>query len=743
MSLDAVVFSIASIERCARNVYGAEWFEDFQVPSDGSWGVITTVRDNIAFVLDADARSGTAQVLVDLRDSGYFSRLKLDGRKVALQRMHRIAVQSVRGQKSYPAKWRQYSADRLLTVFAYPAEIGSERLVVRIELSSPASLLFCAVVTEDDRFLLEHFTPDVSLIPRVAKEYQSAATEAVTELLKVAQPTVAGVYDLDEVGYGAVTRGLTFQQWLPKLSEQQLRFVEEEPTRALKLRGPAGTGKTLAMEMKVLREAKRAVDAHRAVRILYVTHSWGVAEQVQTALDYIDDMGVAECVDVFPLISLAQMALDQGGEVRVLGDDSFTGKEAQLRTLSKLVGEAVRGDWNAFESSVSPGFRERVVAAPGTPEANRFLWDLMLEFACVISANGIMPGLNAKERYKQLERRPWMMPLTNDAEKEFVFLIYSRLVTELVGRDEMTTDQAISDYLNMLSTFRWHAERRRHGYDMIFVDEFHLFNEQERMVFHHLTKDPDKPPLIFMAMDPRQSPFETYAEFAAPGAGLAESGEAERSLGAFGSIDLEIVYRYSPEILSFLQFVDRHYPALDLGADWGISVANAKTDRESGVLPLMRLCSSLSTERDDAILQAFQLAAEGLKVALLCLDTQAFQEYRSVVEEKHSGRFQSIESRDDVESIRYTKRAIVLSQPHYVAGLQFDAVVIAGIRPTFNQYDAFQSYGLRRFLSDLYLGASRARDRLYLVGSGHQAEFPSVLKSAIDAGTLAFDDDCI
>lgn len=336
MSFDAVVFSVDAIERCARNVDAPDWFEHFTVPVDGTWGVLTTIRDNIVFILDADARNSPAQIVVDLRDTGFFSRLRPEGRKVALQRMHRIAIQTVRGQKSYPGKWRQYSSDRLLAVFAYPTAIGWERLIVRIELSHPSSLLFCAVTTPDDQVILENFTADITALPRASSEFQSAATEIATELAKLALPPLMGVYDLDEVGYGAVTGGLTYQSWIPKLSEQQRRFVEEQPTRSMKLRGPAGTGKTLAMEMKVLRELQRAADLGNAARVLYVTHSWAVAEQVQTALERMDDFGVVAQVDVFPLISLAQLALEQRGEVRVLGDDSFAGKEAQLRTLLPL-----------------------------------------------------------------------------------------------------------------------------------------------------------------------------------------------------------------------------------------------------------------------------------------------------------------------------------------------------------------------------------------------------------------------
>lgn len=77
-----------------------------------------------------------------------------------------------------------------------------------------------------------------------------------------------------------------------------------------------------------------------------------------------------------------------------------------------------------------------------------------------------------------------------------------------------------------------------------------------------------------------------------------------------------------------------------------------------------------------------------------------------------------------------------VSQSHYVARLQFDAVVRGGCRPQFSQYDAYQAYGLRRFLSDLYLGASRARDIVHIHASGTSADFPPVLQTAVQEGAL-------
>jgi len=732
--LKTLTFSVESLQHCLSQPPPKGWFEDFPVPDDGSWEVLRQEVRGHCFILDENAVRATGRVVVSLGKSGFFGRLSEAGLVPALQRIHRLAIQFGKRQRTLPVSWSQYSTHDLVTVFAYPSGYGSERIIAQV---SGADVFLCAVTTDKDRVDLEVFEPESGLFREATALYSETAAEVSSKLRnRTRKPTFQGVIDLEAIGAGAVTGGRTYGGWLPLLSGDQKRFIEAPTNKSLKLRGPAGSGKTLAMELKVLRECYLAADKHADLRVLYVTHSWSVAEQVQSALDQLDERQVLDRVDVFPLITLAQQEVERTGKLRVLGDDSYTGKEAQLRTLAELLSTALRSDWLAFRSSCSDSFIDRVESAPGSSEANRLLWDLMLESACVIGANGILPGINAERRYKQIERRPWMMPLATEGEKSFVLLIYSRMVGDLLGKDEMTTDQVINDYLNLLSTYRWHSERRRRGYDLIFVDEFHLFNEQERMVFHHLSRDPENNPVLFMAMDPRQSPTETYAEFAVAETTIRESGVADKTLGDYSSIDLGVVYRYTPEILRFLQFLDKYFPALDLGADWGVSVSTATSARYSGEPPQFISHKDAAMECQAALDDAVELNVEGKTVAVLCLDSDAFARYRSASTVRDDAKFKVVESRDDADGLRYTKRSIVISQPHYVAGLQFDAVVVGGCRPEFSQYDPYQAYGLRRFLSDLYLASSRARDTLHIHASGVAGEFPPVIKSSLEDGAL-------
>src|SRR5207249_4114442 len=106
-----------------------------------------------------------------------------------------------------------------------------------------------------------------------------------------------------------------------------------------------------------------------------------------------------------------------------------------------------------------------------------------------------------ERRYLLLQRTPWMMPLETDGEKRFVLQVYTQYIADLKKDRLLTSDQVINDFLNYLETFTWNIRREQEGYDLIFVDELHLFSEQERLALHYLTRSASEYPKMFMALD--------------------------------------------------------------------------------------------------------------------------------------------------------------------------------------------------------------------------------------------------
>jgi hypothetical protein len=77
-----------------------------------------------------------------------------------------------------------------------------------------------------------------------------------------------------------------------------------------------------------------------------------------------------------------------------------------------------------------------------------------------------------------------------------------------------------------------------------------------------------------------------------------------------------------------------------------------------------------------------------------------------------------------------------LSTPEYVAGLQFDTVVLVDANKSLVPEGGNTGYLMRRILSELYLGISRAERRLHIFASQDAGGISSLLNGVIAQGLL-------
>ena len=301
------------------------------------------------------------------------------------------------------------------------------------------------------------------------------------------------------------------------VTEDQRAFIDAPTDKSIRLRGPAGSGKTLALTLKAIREVLGARDAGDEIRVLIVTHSWALAAQIA---DSIDQMGIGKLqeIDVFPLLEIAQTVLPQqrkgSAGFTLIGEDSYSGKQAQLDEILELIEDFTKGEWITYRSKVSQALRNRIDSTDGDARL-ALAWDLLIEFGSVIGAATIFPGAGSELKYYQLPRASWMLPLESRDDLRVVFVLYSQFMDSLEARSLVTSDQLLADFLSYLVTHAWNRSRKSQGYDLVFVDEFHLFSRLERQVLHYLTRDLAIYPRIFMAVDPRQSPSEAFIGTAA------------------------------------------------------------------------------------------------------------------------------------------------------------------------------------------------------------------------------------
>jgi hypothetical protein len=710
------------------------WFDDPQQNSDMPALIVTKSSD--AVCIYTLACSTTERLLVIGRDEhGLFSVVPVVERRSVFDRCARIALRAFDSSVTLNPRWMPFHEGNRVSIFAYG--IGqNERILAEI-----------GPLESQDVFVFDFGDhPSVQNLGSCVPDYQIYQKGVVLFKAVVGHDSrrsnrsVGDNFELRRIESTAITKGFSYADWYPRhLTKDQNRFVEHKLTGPIRLRGPAGTGKTLAMVLKALRTKYEADAAGESKKVLFVTHSWAMAEYVDRLIETMDVAKIsASRIDVFPLLYIATKRDYSSIGREPLGVDSEEGKKLALREISSVVDEFIKGDWVAYRSGCDEKFQKQMAAEANSKERSLFCWDLLIEFGCVIAAQGILTHASDRERYLKIRRMRWMMPLTGSAEKQVVFSLWCGFMEHLKAQKWIASDQIVSDFLNDLSTYYWEAARTKDGYDVIFVDEMHLFNSQERLIFHNLLSNGDASPVVVMALDPKQSPRETFTQ-------VAEEGEAQPTgiyerarLPNPEKIDLADVFRYTPEIARLIQIVHEAAPALDLSDDW--SIPDGSTSNPAGPVPAYEIVATKKEIFKLSMELAKDLGREARKrdgrVAVLCMDSERLSEYVTAASAQYSKDVMVILSRDDTERLRYAGRRFLLSTPEYVAGLQFDTVIIVDANADHVPDGMYRAYKLRRFISELYLGFSRAEHRLIVLAAKDQGGLSKVLDGAVAAKAL-------
>jgi len=664
----------------------------------------------------------------------------LDARRLrtTLERLNRLLHASRHPPLRLPLSYSEFHADNKVAFFALPPASGSWRWIAATlrqqdgdvflfdysEPDSPARLQDVAVDLSAARSMVEQWASAVSKIPTGVPDAEGEADAGTI------QPSV----DLDAITFDAVARHRDYSAWYDLLTEKQRSFVLNDTDRSVRLRGPAGSGKTLALVMKAVRAVQRSADRGEDIRVLFATASWAMAEQVDAIIQQLD-LGEARSIDILPLIQLAK---DLPGTTSVagtqnLGEDSLDGRRRQLDLIDSILGAFATNVWPFQKRGCTGDFSYRFDAAQGTNARKMLVWDLMHEFSSVIAANGILPGTQAERKYLEVVRRPWMMPVTNTNEKRIVLRLYVDYV-ESLRRDRLRSiDQIVSDCLSYVETFAWNIRRREDGYDVLFVDEFHLFSEQEQILLHSLSRNPEDYARLYTASDPDQSPFEYFLGVAAKQLLRRDSGELGHLSDRYSVVDLPDIHRFTPEILALVRHVHNTFPVFDLGTSLRTDLSDVVSRVLSGEKPVLAIVATREEEVSTVRRRTSELLAERRRVAIVVVDPNALEEYEKALQADR--KVSVLRSRDDIDGLRYTKTGVTLAAAEYVAGLQFDSVIVAGL-PATDASGRESTHEKRRAMSLLYLAITRA-SRYAEIVVNRESGVPELFVRAAAAGVFA------
>jgi len=691
-------------------------------------------KGDVFYAIGPKASTASSGIIFPLTEDGFFRGVPEDIRTTVLLRCLRAALTTLRPGSFLPRSWASYTTDDLTIFFASTLAMGHEgqaaRAILQRHPRQTNHVLLCEYVGSGAPIDLHTYRPSND-----AEQALLVAASQFPEALQAPRRR-PGQYDLVGMpAHVAIAQEFQYSDWLKLLTSEQRGFAFkaiESPTR---LRGAAGTGKTLALTVKALHDLYDAVDNGSDFRCALITHNWGSAEVIRAALRRLDERGVLvnpepqKSIEIMTLQALASRVLQLNSSgVKPISEDGYEGKVMQLEGISALTEEFAKSDWSMFRKRCSPEFSARIQAPRDTAVARSLAWDLMNEFACVVGAER---GLR-KEDYVRLGRAKWMMPLPKEGDREVVFILHERFRKWMhEGLRSLTMYDVINDFLRFLDGNMWDVRRRVEGFDLLLVDEFHLFNKQEILVFQYLMRRADDEQHVVVALDPRQSPADTFLGF---GGSAAAKAPMFTTKGA--TIQLDTVFRYTFEINAVIECLEEFWFGFELPEEWGSSKRRPSVH---GPVPSLQRTTTVVSSIDNAIRLAERLSSRpsGGGTAVLCLSDVTFQRFhKHVALLGKSKGCRVIRSRDDTEMMAGLGHRYVISQPEYVAGLQFDSVIIPDANDELAGTGLDQQLAARRLLSGLYLAISRARSELHAFAADEASGLLRYLKPAVNAAAI-------
>ncbi len=699
------------------------------------------------YVLSRSFQPTDALLTISLDEDGPLMTLAEDARGEALGRLMRCATMLVTGRtRSIPDSWRAYhsknrlsfQADRLLRS-GEGGRTNAGRIVLELSQGS-GQRVFAFHLDRSGSRDLSIFAPNTSLVTEALKNVGTAIAAP-----EAAAPTngLGNAVALDATLPVKVRAQMTADDWYKtRLTTAQRRFVDHPLTGSVRLVGPAGTGKTVALVVKCITELLTAQRRGEQKRFLFLTHASKTASDIENLVVGMEpDVGLELLASDKPKLIITTLYALANRQMRYDLDDltpvsldGHEGREFQAYILNDAIENYRRGDWIAYRTGCTAPFSAYMESTRDSSERRFFLWELLNEFACVLDAEGVRGASERREQYLNEKRKPWMMVLPSREEREVVLALYDRFRSALRDLKAIGGDQMVTDFLNHLDSFRWEATRATEGFDAVFVDELHLFNRQERMVFRHLLRSPDENPAVFMAYDAKQSPRDTFLQL--PSADVKQLDFwRDAKLGKVEKIELVDVFRYTPQIARALSCIDENFPGQDLDDDWpkysGISrIADG---------PTPTICSTKSTVATYTLVfrraRALQreLGKDG-RVAVLCASNELFGRYLAFKELRDY--FVAVTSREEASAIPQSVRRFLFSMPEYVAGLQFDTVLLIDVNQGEVPDGPYAAAALRKFAAQVYLGASRAERRLELYASQDHGGPAALTSRAVFDGAL-------
>lgn len=590
---------------------------------------------------------------------------------------------------------------------------------------------------------LTNFRKAIDALPNFREKFKRQQSEALDAALAVNQLQVSTLSASIGVT-SSIFRG--YEEWLPMLTLQQREFIDSPISGPHRIEGAAGTGKTLCLMLKAIKSLRSFEDEGLPCRAVFIAHSDATKKAVKEFLSVIDPWTFADrdshlaarSLKVCTLSELCAEQLRQHiSDSEFIDRDAMESKGLQLLYISEALEKIMQNDYPSHQRYLSPIFNQYI--------SGEERWKIaeMLQHEISVVLKG-----RASEDFDKYRKIPFLnygLPLASDADRGFVFTIFKEYQKRLGDSGQFDTDDVVLTAMGQLDTPIWRRRRRTEGFDVVFVDETHLFNMNELHIFHYFTKSEGPYPIVY-SVDRSQAVGDQ---------GWSTDDIQESIIGSDHIVQnkFNTIFRSSPQIANVAFSVVSSGATLFTNFDNPMEAfSSAFTEADER---LSREPTYFGVPNEDALIEAAFERAEKLQNELTCrkseilivsLDKDIVKALEAFATEKNKP-FIVLTTRGDVKAVEAAKRSgqFVIAHADYVGGLEFHAVIIVGLdQGRVPQVVSEQTESSKNFLAysahnRLYVAISRARYRLEMLGE--KARGPSKLISAAISQDLILLDE--
>lgn len=515
--------------------------------------------------------------------------------------------------------------------------------------------------------------------------------------------------------------------WRRWLTESQMRFIEAPLTSPHRIEGPAGTGKTLCLVLKAIHLLESSKAAREPQKAIFVTHSQSTKAAIQNLFttnggEHFLETDVSaliadQSVEITTLHELCAKLLQYKiSDAELVDRDAYESKLTQKLYSLEAVEKTIKDEIDSHRPYLSSGFTRFLESTEKWAIAE------MLQHEISIQIKG--RAQQDLSKYKKLPALKFGLPLENEGDKAFVYLMHECYQNQLIEAAQFDTDDVVLSAISQLTTPIWRRRRTREGYDSIFVDETHLFNVNELSTFHKLTRAENTQPIAYsvdrsQALGDRGWTTEAFDHAFDP----------TQTSQKLASVDVRSIFRCSPEIIDLAfsvtasaatLFTDFHNPL-----DTAVSAFSAKEERickKPSYTQYVDDNDMLSNVFIRADSMAKEMSCQKADIAIIAFGDETFEQIVTYAK-SHNKPIEVIKSRGDLMTVEKARQGgrYLLSAPEYVGGLEFAGVILVGVdngRVPPSSHGTGESQEFLNYAAHqrLYVSITRAKYRVEILG---------------------------